>query len=284
MMPVRNKSANNSRDSSTGDIQAETPSSNRGTRNTQLETRSAHHAMHKLNREARTCWCINLDTIDYDEAWKLQTAIVEARINRVIDKDIVLMLEHPSVFTLGRRGGTENLLVSKSFLEKSGIAVTQVERGGNITYHGPGQLVVYPIVNLEAAKISVVEFVEALESVMIQTTAVWGIYAERNPVNRGIWVGNNKIGSVGIALRKGISFHGLALNINLDLTPFSWIQPCGLQGVRMTSIQQELLEKVPMADAQKVLTQKFESVFGNLLVDKSYSELKHILKHKIPNT
>ena len=201
--------------------------------------------------------------------WKLQTDIVAARNNKIIDSDMILMLEHPSVFTLGRRGGAENLLVTEAFLEQSGIAVTQVERGGNITYHGPGQLVVYPIVDLEAAGISVVEFVEALEQVMLLTVERWGIKAERNSVNRGIWVGDKKMGSIGIALRKGISFHGLALNVNLDLAPFSWIQPCGLQDVRMTSVEQELPGKVSMPDVRNVLKEKIEFVFEITLSSKS---------------
>jgi lipoate-protein ligase B len=223
-------------------------------------------------------WWIDLGTVDYRKAWKLQTEIVAARNNKIIDTDLILMLEHPPVFTLGRRGGTENLLVSEAFLEQSGIAVTQVERGGNITYHGPGQLVVYPIVDLEAAGISVVEFVEALEQVMIRTAEVWGIKAERNSANRGIWVGDKKMGSIGIALRKGISFHGLALNVNLDLTPFSWIQPCGLQGVRMTSMEQELSEKVSMGEVRKVIKEQMQVVFGAVLVSKSEISLFNILK------
>jgi lipoate-protein ligase B len=211
--------------------------------------------------------------VDYDEAWKLQTDIVAARNNKVLDEDIILMLEHPPVFTLGRRGGAENIMVSESFLEKSGIAVAQVERGGNITYHGPGQLVVYPIVDLEAAKFSVVDFVDALEEVMLQTVGAWGIKAERNSVNRGVWVGHRKLGSIGIALRKGVSFHGLALNVNLDLTPFTWIQPCGLQGVQMTSMQQELSDEISMSDIRRVIKEKFQSIFGIQLVNQNRSAL-----------
>jgi lipoate-protein ligase B len=214
--------------------------------------------------------------VDYQKAWKLQTDMVEARNNKVIDTDMILILEHPPVFTLGRRGGTENLLVSEVFLEQSGIAVTQVERGGNITYHGPGQLVVYPIVDLEAAGISVVEFVEALEQVMLRIVDVWGIKAERNSVNRGIWVGDKKMGSIGIALRKGISFHGLALNVNLDLTPFSWIQPCGLQGVSMTSMEQELSGEVSMPEVRKVLVEKFESVFEVALLSRTIDTIVEV--------
>ena len=250
--------------------------------NSCLATRNAHPATrntHPAPRNAQHAWwCIDLDTIDYGEAWKLQTAIVEARINKVIDTDMILMLEHPPVFTLGRRGGAENLLVSAAFLEQSGIALTQVERGGNITYHGPGQLVVYPIVDLEAARITVVEFVEALEQVMLRTVDVWGIKAERNSVNRGIWVADKKMGSIGIALRKGISFHGLALNVNLDLAPFSWIQPCGLQGVSMTSMAQELSGEVSMQNVRKVLKKEIESVFQITLLSKDDANLRNILK------
>ncbi|MBW2412403.1 MAG: lipoyl(octanoyl) transferase LipB [Deltaproteobacteria bacterium] len=214
--------------------------------------------------------------MDYDEAWKLQTDIVGARNRGEFNVDTILMLEHPAVFTLGRRGGAENLLVSEAFLEESGIAVTQVERGGNITYHGPGQLVVYPIIDLEAAKIAVVDFVHALEEVMLQTVEVWGIKAGRNSTNHGIWAGNQKLGSIGIALRKGISFHGLALNVNLDLAPFTWIQPCGLQGVQMTSMAKELSGEVSMSEVRKVIKEKFQSIFDIQLVPKNRSELMSI--------
>ena len=229
------------------------------------------------NREKRSAsrswWWINLGKIDYDEAWKLQSAIVDARNNAILRENIILVLEHPAVFTLGRRGGAENLLVSETFLEQSGIAVTQVERGGNITYHGPGQAVVYPIVDLEAARISVVDFVNALEEIMLQTVADLGVNAERNAVNHGIWVGNQKLGSIGIALRKGVSFHGLALNVNLDLTPFSWIQPCGLKGIQMTSVKQELSRQVSMSDVQALIRKKFQSAFGISLVNQNRSAL-----------
>ncbi len=243
-----------------------TPNANRVTRNAQPESPDAKRAP---RTPQHAWWHIDLGTVDYQKAWKLQTDIVEARNNKIIDKDMILMLEHPPVFTLGRRGGTENLLVSEAFLEQSGIAVTQVERGGNITYHGPGQLVVYPIVDLEAARISVVEFVEALEQVMLRTVEVWGIKAERNSVNRGIWVADKKMGSIGIALRKGISFHGLALNVNPDLTPFSWIQPCGLQGVRMTSMEQELSGPASMPEVREVLREQFEFVFDVALLPRA---------------
>ena len=228
----------------------------------------------------KRCLYADLGLIEYREAWKMQTDLVDARMKNEFSSDVVLFLEHPAVFTLGRRGGDENLLISESFLEKSGISVVQVERGGNITYHGPGQLVVYPIMDLHTARIGVVEFVEALEKVMLKTVAFWGIKAEQSSANRGIWVGDKKLGSIGIALRKGVSFHGLALNVNLDLLPFSWIQPCGLQNIQMTSMKQESSREISMNKVRESIKENFESVFGMQPIDINWSELKVILKNK----
>ena len=127
---------------------------------------------------------IMFDRIDYRKAWELQSDLIIARKERILQNDIVLFLEHPAVFTLGRRGGRECMLVSDKFLEKAGVQVIQVERGGNITFHGPGQLVVYPIVDLQTAGIKVVDFVSGLEEVMLRTVDNWGIAAERNAANR----------------------------------------------------------------------------------------------------
>jgi len=244
------------------------------TRNAQPATPNSQHPT-----DGHPCCVIDLDMMDYNEAWKLQSAIVSARVDGIIDTDIILFLEHPTVFTLGRRGGLDHLLVSEEFLKTSGIPIVHVERGGNITFHGPGQLVAYPIVNLNARRIGVVDFVEALEDVMLATVRTWGIAAERNPANRGIWVGNNKMGSIGLAIRKGISFHGLALNVNVDLTPFSWIQPCGLQGVCMTSMKQELGRELSMDDVSAAVKKQFESVLNLNFSTISYSHLQHQLQN-----
>jgi len=249
-----------------------------------LNTQSALKGAFTTDNDQHTtdlhlCYAVNLGIKDYKEAWKLQNDIVSARVNGIIDTDIILFLEHPTVFTLGRRGGLDHLLVSEEFLKTSGIPIVHVERGGNITFHGPGQLVAYPIVNLKARNIGVVDFVDALEDVMLGTVRTWGIAAERSPANRGIWVGNNKMGSIGLAIRKGISFHGLALNVNIDLTPFSWIQPCGLQGVCMTSMKQELGGELSMDDVCATLKKQFESVLDLNLTSASFSHLQHQLQN-----
>ena len=199
--------------------------------------------------------------MDYEEARALQLEIVKARKNATIDRNVVLSLEHPSVFTLGRRGDRSHLKVSEPFLKAKGIPVVHVERGGDITYHGPGQLVVYPILSLKKEGFGVNEYVTGLEEVMIRSAEDFGIKSERDPRNRGVWVGNNKLGSIGIAIRHGISFHGLAFNVNLSMEPFTWIHPCGLQEIGMTSLERELSRKVPMEKVRDTFGTHMESVF-----------------------
>lgn len=218
--------------------------------------------------------CIDLPAMEYREAWDLQCNLVAARKDRIIDTDIVLLLEHLPVFTLGRRGGLNNLTVSEDFLEKAGIPVVHVERGGDITYHGPGQLVIYPIINMRTAMIGVADYVDSLEEVMIRTAADQGIMAERNSINRGVWVGNNKLGSIGIAIRHGICFHGIAFNVNPSLKPFGWIKPCGLQDIGMTSIERELSRKASMNQVRETMKHHIEVVFGVELVMTGLKELK----------
>jgi len=264
--------------------QPESRNAHRVTRNPQLAKRTPQHATHNTQAVTRTpqpelCCAVDLGHMDYNESWKLQTDIVSARVKGIIDTDIILFLEHPAVFTLGRRGDRGHLLVSEEFLKTSGIPIVQVERGGHITYHGPGQLVAYPIVNLKARGIGVVDFVTALEDIMLATVQTWEISAERNSANRGIWVGNSKLGSIGLAIRKGISFHGLALNVNIDLTPFSWIQPCGLEGVRMTSMKQELGSELSMDDVRTVVKNQFESVLDLNFTTIRFSHLQQQLQN-----
>ena len=233
----------------------------------------------------RTGLYIDIPLIDYKVAWDLQVQLVDAKKSGIIDRDLVLMLEHPPVFTLGRRGGRENITVSETFLESKGVPVVHVERGGNITYHGPGQLVVYPIFQLTKTGLDVTGFVSALEEVMIRTAADWGVEARRNPVNRGIWVGNNKLGSIGIAVRRGITFHGFALNVNPDLEPSTWIQPCGLNGVGMTSLADERKGEIPMNRVRKATLGHMEDVFNMNFERKGLEEIQdrfaHFRRHPI---
>ena len=182
----------------------------------------------------------DLGVLEYKKALELQTKTLQAKIDKTINEDYIFFVEHQCVFTLGRRGGKENLIVSKKFLSEKNIDIIQTNRGGNITYHCPGQAVMYPVIDLEKNKIGVKDFVYGLEEIMKLTADDYGIDVGRNKKNHGIWAGNSKIGSVGIRVKKGISMHGIALNINPDLKPFSWINPCGLYDISITSIEKEM--------------------------------------------
>lgn len=197
----------------------------------------------------------------YEPVLRLQTELVAARRAGDLGNDVLLVLEHAPVFTLGRRGGRENLTVSAAALDRRGIEVLQAERGGNITYHGPGQVVAYPIFDLAARRLGVDAFVTGLEEVMLRTARQWGVTAGRDARNRGVWVAARKLGSVGIAVRRGVSFHGLALNAVVDLEPFGWINPCGLKGVQVTSLAREAGRPVTTAAVRGALKTHFEAVF-----------------------
>lgn len=205
----------------------------------------------------RRCRYIELQNTEYREAWDLQQEIVAARNDGRLDTDMLLLLEHPRVFTMGRRGGLGNLTVPEAFLRHKGIEVVQIERGGDITYHGPGQMVGYPIINLRDRKLSVVDFVSKLEEIMIRTAAHFGVNAKTDERNRGVWVGDCKLGSIGIAVRRGVTFHGFALNVNTDLSPFGWVNPCGLEGVGVTSLANESKALIPMVDVRSAIREFF---------------------------
>jgi lipoate-protein ligase B len=168
-------------------------------------------------------------------------------------------------------------VVPETLLEQSGIPIHHVERGGNITYHGPGQLVGYGIVDLQNAGLSLLDYVTGLEEVMIRTAAHWGVASERNPLNRGIWVGSNKLGSIGIAIRRGVAFHGFAFNVNLSLEPFSWINPCGLKGIGVTSLARELSCAISITEVRETLKISIESVFQIWLVQTALAQMEPLL-------
>lgn len=208
----------------------------------------------------KPAYLLDLPLTEYNEALVLQRAAVQARKDGRLERELIILLEHPSVFTLGRRGGTHNLLVSPKCLEQRGIRIVSIERGGDITYHGPGQLVAYPIVDLNRAALKVVDFVEALETAMVQTAAQWGVTVRGDKHQRGAWVQQRKLGSVGITVRRGISFHGLALNVHNDLTPFEWINPCGIRSCRMTSLAREIGRPVQMHAVRREMAEHLSAL------------------------
>ncbi|MGD9948395.1 MAG: lipoyl(octanoyl) transferase LipB [Desulfobulbus sp.] len=209
-----------------------------------------------------TAGFIDLGLRPYAGVHALQVQLAATRHRGTVSRDLFLCVEHSPVFTLGRHASRGHLGVNESFLAERGIELVPIERGGEITYHGPGQLVLYPIMSLKKCHLRVGAYVCLLEDLMLRLAADFGVSANRDPRNHGVWVGNNKLGSIGIAIRHGVAFHGMALNVELDLTPFSWINPCGLTGVGMTSLVREGANDCTMADVKTRLRYHLQTLFG----------------------
>ena len=219
---------------------------------------------------------IEFDRLDYEAALRLQRALVTVVADSADVDGVVLLLEHPPVYTLGKRGGRGNLTVTEGFLKKKGIPIIPIERGGDITYHGPGQLVGYPVVSLKRPGIKVVDYVHLLEEAMLRTTGAFHIKANRDARNRGIWVGDAKLGSIGIHVRRGVSFHGFALNVCTDLEPFGWINPCGLAGVSVTSMAEQCGRNLDITAVRGQVRQHFGDVFQRELIPIKERSLAHL--------
>lgn len=181
--------------------------------------------------------------------------------------DTVILLEHPPVLTIGHRGEEANVVAEASLLHKLGIEVHRTSRGGDVTYHGPGQIVVYPIVHLDQSRLSVAQFVSLLEETMIRTVAEHGVDARRMPNRPGIFVGNDKIGAVGIHVSRGVTTHGLALNVDPDLSHFDLIVPCGLRHHGVTSLRRAAGRGVDETEVQKALVKNLANLMDRELVE-----------------
>lgn len=205
---------------------------------------------------------VDLGLLEYQKSLALQKSIVEKRIKKTLVESILLVVEHPAVFTLGKRGGRQYLLAEEKQLATQNIQVVETSRGGVITYHGPGQLVVYPILRLRDTGRNLADFVRLLEEIMICIGRSFGVDLARDSRNAGVWHGESKVGSIGIAMRKGITYHGMALNVAMDLTPFSWITPCGLASVPMASLEQLSQKPVNMAEAKQQMYECFTRLLG----------------------
>jgi lipoyl(octanoyl) transferase len=208
----------------------------------------------------RVCDLRNLHLVTYENGMQLQQKLVELRQREQID-DQLLLLEHPPVITLGRGGDTANLLAPPDVLQSQRVRFYETTRGGDITYHGPGQLVGYPIVHLGEGRRDVRKYVTALEEVLIRTVAEYGITATRIEGRRGIWAGNEKIAAIGVRIARWVTSHGFALNVNTNLEHFRLITPCGLHGTGVTSISRMIGREVPLDDVRAVVTAKFAEVF-----------------------
>ncbi|MEX0908875.1 MAG: lipoyl(octanoyl) transferase LipB [Gemmatimonadaceae bacterium] len=185
-------------------------------------------------------WVADLHTMPYGEALELQRAVAADRISGKIPEDVLLLVEHPPVVTLGRSSKDAHLTASPELLQLRGVELFEVERGGDVTFHGPGQLVGYPIIDLKRHKQDLHWYLRTVEQALIDTLEALGIAAGRNPGYTGVWTGGKKIASIGVHARDWVTWHGFALNVTTDLSYFDLIVPCGIQDVTMTSIAREL--------------------------------------------
>lgn len=181
-----------------------------------------------------------LGLVPYADALDLQRRVARARIAGEVGEDVLLLMQHPPVITLGRSAKSDHLLASPELLSARGVELFEVERGGDVTFHGPGQLVGYPIVDLKRHRRDLHWYLRQVEQALIDALAVLGLPAERNAGLTGVWTSNRKIASIGVHARDWVTWHGFALNVTTDLRYFDLMVPCGIQAVTMTSVDREL--------------------------------------------
>jgi lipoyl(octanoyl) transferase len=215
---------------------------------------------------------VRCGVVPYEEARVAQRWLVEARQEGAIP-DVLLLLEHPPVYTRGRRSTPEELPMAVEWYEAQGIEVRDTDRGGRVTYHGPGQLVAYPIVSLKPYGDDVHEYVRGLERVTIDSLGEWGVEAELIEGLTGVWVGERKIGSIGVHVSRGITTHGLAVNVNNDLQPFAWIVPCGIDDCQVTSVSRELGAEQSLDAFADTVATRFGEVYARVPVPTNPHDL-----------
>ncbi len=240
-----------------------------------------------------TCLTIDLGLIGYAEAYALQKRIVAARKADAIE-DVLLICEHPHVITQGRNGKREHLLAGENVLRQKGVEFHETSRGGDVTYHGPGQIVGYPILNLAAIRRDVVWYVRMLEEVMIRASADFGVAATRETGKTGIWIAPNvaaadlrgrfahppteKLGAIGVHISRWVTSHGFAYNVSTDLRFFDLIVPCGIADRKATSLEKLLSRKVDSPEVAKRLKAHFAEVFGLQIQAATPEDLLEILR------
>jgi lipoyl(octanoyl) transferase len=201
-----------------------------------------------------------LGTVDYAAAHRLQKELQTKRIAGEVP-DTVLLLEHPPVLTMGRSAKEQHIIAQPEVLEARGISVHEVGRGGDVTYHGPGQLVAYPIIDLKPDRRDVRKYMWSLEETMIRTCKDFGLSATRIEGFNGAWIGDRKVGAVGVRISRWVTMHGLALNANSDLTHYDLIVPCGIQDKAVTSISAELGRTIGVPDVADPLARHFAELY-----------------------
>jgi len=228
------------------------------------------------------CLVVELSLIGYAQAYGLQRRLAAARKANVVP-DVILLCEHPHVITLGRNGKRENVQASDHLLRQMNVEFHTTDRGGDVTYHGPGQLVGYPILNLGAIRRDVAWYVHQLEETMIRTSAEFGVAARRVEARRGIWVdvpgtGEEKLGAIGVHISQWVTSHGFAYNVSTDLRYFELIVPCGIPDKRPTSLERLLGRCLQVAEVTPVMAAKFGEVFGITMRRATREEIEERLR------
>ncbi|OLE85836.1 MAG: lipoyl(octanoyl) transferase [Acidobacteria bacterium 13_1_20CM_2_60_10] len=231
----------------------------------------------------KTCHILDLGLIDYAEAWALQKRIVAARKADAME-DVLLLCEHPHVITLGRNGKRGHLLASEQVLRQRGVEFHATDRGGDITYHGPGQIVGYPILNLAEIRRDVVWYVRTLEEAMIRATAEFGIEVGREAGKTGIWARTasgaaEKLAAIGVHISRWVTSHGFAYNVSTDLRYFDLIVPCGISDRKPASLEKLLDRRVERAEAAPRIVRHFGGVFSLEMRETARDEFFERLEH-----
>ena len=214
------------------------------------------------DNESRELWVVDLGRRAYGDVLELQRAAARARIDGSVAQDLLLLVEHDPVITLGRSSKDAHLLADRASLAARGVELFEVERGGDVTFHGPGQLVGYPIVDLKRHKRDLHWYLRQVEEILIRSLATLGIPAERVPKHTGVWTQGRKIASIGVHARDWVTWHGFALNVSTELSYFDLIVPCGITEVQMTSVERELGRTVDMTRVASVVSHATAEVLG----------------------
>jgi len=229
----------------------------------------------------KKCLVIRAGLVDYGRALRLQENIFKLKKEGKLDDDVVIFLQHPPTITIGKKGSLNELLAGKKELEKKGIVLYEIGRGGRITYHGPGQLVGYPILDLANYGRDLHLYLRLLEEVIIRTLEDFGIVAERKKGLTGVWVKDKKIASIGVQAKSWISMHGFAFNINCDLSYFNLIQPCGLQPQVITSLATILQKDIKVEEVEENVLSHFTEVFSVKTKQISFGQLLGKINYQI---
>lgn len=218
--------------------------------------------MHSVNQYTfkNLNYC-DLGLIDYAKAWDLQKLVFEKRVNNQLD-DTFFMLEHPNTYTLGKTADKGNLIGDESFLNEKGISVFEIDRGGDITYHGPGQIVGYPIIDLKNWKQDAHLYLRTLEETIIKVCNSYGLDATRKEKYTGVWISERKICAIGVKISRWITMHGFAFNINTNLDLFNGIIPCGIKDKEVTSLEKELGKKIDIQEVKNKILSEFKEQFN----------------------